>query len=102
MLAQLEKVAVRLGKTSGVAEGHQVLGDRCVYFRVTEGSDNDLDVKVEDATPSDIAIGGQVLVMRSMYDYIRTSPITEIIERTPKSITFGTSSSIYTLEVICE
>jgi hypothetical protein len=99
-LWQIEKVAIKLGKTSGVAEGHLVLGDRCVFFRATEGSDNDLDIKVEDATPSDVSINGQLLVMRSMYDFIRTSPIINIIERTPKYITFETESSIYTLEQI--
>jgi hypothetical protein len=101
MLVQLEKIAIRIGQKSGVAEGHLVLGDRCVYFRGKEGVE-ELEVKIEDATPSDIAIGGQVLLMRNMDDFIRTSPITEIIERTPKLIIFGTISSIYKMDVVSE
>lgn len=100
MIVELEKVAIKLGKKSTIAEGHRVIGNRCLYFKVVEGSDNDLNAKIEDATPSDIAIGGQLLVMRGMYDFIRTSPITEVIERTQEYITFGTNSSVYTLKII--
>lgn len=49
-----------------------------------------------------IQVGHQVVVSSGMFNYIKTSPVAEILNRTKDSIEFRTQTSVYVLTKVTE
>ena len=95
VIYMLEKVATKLGKKSQTEVGSVLLGERCLFYK-DNLTENKLEIKIESPTPSDITPGGRIMVLKGK-DFVRTSDIINIMERTHDFIMFETDTSIYTL-----
>lgn len=94
MMYKLKKIKVEEGKSSRVLEGTVSEGNLYIF-----SSPDDVN---SEAGVKDVEVGKQVLVYENLFWYIRTSPVSEIIDRTENSVTFKTGTSTYLLEEIDE
>lgn len=86
----LEKISIDEGKSSAVSKGHKTQGDLSVF----DSGGNNLRAGVMIEL---VIVGVQVLLTRG-FQFLRTSPITEIIERGEDFVVFHTNTSVYRLE----
>ena len=96
MRFRLEKIGMNEGHRSAVSIGRSI-----------EGSDAFIKDYNSDTTPvallklSDLKAGYMVIVHGFM-DYIKTSPVSEIISSDETELVFKTDTSTYKLEIINE
>lgn len=107
MIALLHKLAINKGKQSGIRAGHSAVAP----FSIVKSSKPDFESLpdseklLQDAKFSDIEVGDMVLVASldlekgTILDnnFIRTSPVTKIIESSDVKVVFETRSSTYEL-----
>lgn len=91
---KLEKLSIKEGHSSAVVEGSVSESSKHVMFKV-----GDSDETLEFPEIKDITVGGMLLVFGDYTDFIKTSPITKIVETTENSLTFETRTSVYKLEI---
>lgn len=94
---KLTKVEIEDGKSSGVRAGRTVTGEEITLREYEKNSIPRYNCKLEDVKLNDMMLVVSD-VGRLSEDFIKTSPISEIKEKTDTSITFKTTSSIYKLE----
>lgn len=92
---KLEKISIDAGKNSAVDPGRKTLGENLNVLIPSETHPISIN------SLKHIVIGVQVLVTRG-FEWHRTSPIKEIIERGEDYVVFHTNTSIYRLEEIKE
>ena len=89
----LKKLHVLDGKSSSVHAGHAQKGSLTVF---TPGKSIDSGVKKPDAHLDDVQVGKQVII-ENAGQWLNTSPIKEIIDRTANTVWFETQTSHYML-----
>ena len=93
MSFKLKKTSIITGQDSMVEEGRVVTGK--LY---TKGITDEDPLEVTNL--DDIKIGSPILVLRTYYDFIRTSTIQKILKNEDGSLELTTETSIYTLREV--
>ena len=93
---KLEKIYLDRDTYSRVREGSIQQGDSLTLFLAGTKERKRID------SPSDVEVGYQLLLARSPFSWLNTSPIQEILERGEDFVTFHTQTSIYRLTEIKE
>lgn len=100
MKGYLEKIKVNKGHSSSVRGGHGSHGElfRLVGFLTRTATDPVKQIAVKDLR--EIEVGDMMFVASGhIYDFIKTSPIKEILDVTEGRIDFVTDTSTYAFEV---
>ena len=94
MTYKLTKIYIEEGKSSMVQVGESVTGD----LRIV----SDYATPNLAALPSDIKSGDSIMVGRGIKDFISTSPVKRLIQKTSQNWTIYTNTSVYHLDELKE
>lgn len=90
----LTKIELLENKYSAVPKGMSVNGRNLYLIR------NNAIVDTPFTSVRDIKINDEIAVVRGLYDYVKTSPVSEILQiNGDNKIVFKTQTSIYKLEL---
>lgn len=98
----LEKLSIKDGMSSGVGAGQFSLSSSYLVFSEKDQDENGKIKPRENPNFSEIKPGDQILVYESLFRFLRTSPITKIIEVSDNELKFETISSSYSLRIFSE
>lgn len=91
----LQKTSIKKGHSSSVGVGHSVYGE---LQRMVGFPDKGEVMEVVDL--SEVQVGDMLLIYASPFDFIKCSPISEIIKVTDKELEIKTKTSEYTFSEI--
>lgn len=88
----IEKLKIKEGCESGVRRGSRAVGS---IFLIDSNGD-----VLENASIADVEVGHCVFIGYGFWDFIKTSVIINIVERSDKHVIFETGSSIYEIREV--
>lgn len=97
MKYKMKKISMDEGKSSEIVIGREVTG---YFFIGIEQDSGEFDIKEVESDLEIAEIGNTIMVHTRGWDYIKSSPILEILEQSKNKLVIKTTTSTY--EIIKE
>lgn len=87
-------------KPSKVYEGYVLTGNNLLTRIITEDENGITSISIQPITLEGIKCGMEVIVSSGVTEYIKTSPVQDILLQTDTEVIFKTQTSTYKLQEI--